>query len=99
MLATPLIGEAINYEEGNNVSGNIITNQYNSGIYVKYQWKHHITRNVISHPALQEDNWAGISLVNCTGNTNNKSLIANNMISCNVKQLAGGIELYESDYQ
>ena len=94
-----LLGEDINYETGNNVTGNSIINSYNAGIYAKYQWRQTLTGNIISHPDPQEDTWAGISLVNCTGNTNNKSLIANNMISCNVNQLSAGIELFASNYQ
>ena len=94
-----LMGEDVNYETANTISNNIIVSPVCVGVYARYQWRYSILNNRITHTEPQEEIWAGISLVDCQGNINNKSLVANNMISCNTTILAAGIEMYNSNYQ
>ena len=94
-----MTGEESAYETGNHIVGNILTNQFTSGIFVKYQTSQFIKNNNISHTTPIEDTWAGIALINCNGSYYNRALIANNVITFNATQKSGGIHLYASKYQ
>jgi len=86
-------------ESGTEITGNVFEDQFSEPILLKYQNAPLVLNNQMIHTELIKNTWAGIYLVDCSGASNDRGSIANNVIAFHTETMSAGIVLNGTSYQ
>ena len=99
-IGIQMFGESASLlESGTKIIGNVFEDQFSEPILLQYQYAPLVLNNQIIHAGLIKDTWVGIYLDECSGNSSNLGLIANNVIAFNTETMSAGIVLSGTSYQ